>query len=181
MFLKIFLFEIRYWLKQPMVYIFLFINALLIFGATSSDSVTVGGSVGNVNKNAPFVVENFYAVMSIISLLMVTAFLNVAAARDFSFNTHQIIFSTPLKKVQFLLGRFFGAAFIAIIPFLGVSIGSITGAMMPWVNAERIGPTSLDGHLMGLLVFIIPNVIFCGAFIFAIAALTRSTIYSSQV
>ena len=97
MFLKIFLFEIRYWLKQPMVYIFLFINALLIFGATSSDSVTVGGSVGNVNKNAPFVVENFYAVMSIISLLMVTAFLNVAAARDFSFNTHQIIFSTALK------------------------------------------------------------------------------------
>ncbi len=178
MFSKIFLFEIRYWLKQPMVYIFLFINAMLIFGATSSDSVTVGGSVGNVNKNAPFVVENFYAVMSIISLLMVTAFLNVAAARDFSFNTHQIIFSTPLKKVQFLLGRFCGASFVAIIPFLGVSIGNIAGSLMPWVNAERIGPTSLDGHLMGLLVFIIPNVIFCGAFIFAIAALTRSAIYS---
>ncbi|MEO6167865.1 MAG: M1 family aminopeptidase [Chitinophagales bacterium] len=178
MFLKIFRFEVRYWFKQPMGYIFLFINALLIFGATSSDSVTVGGSVGNVNKNAPFVVENFYAVMSIISLLMVTAFLNVAAARDFNFNTHQIIFSTPLKKFSFLMGRFCGAAFVAIVPFLGVSIGNILGAMMPWVDADRVGPTYLDGHLMGLLVFIIPNILFAGAFIFAIAALTRSTIYS---
>lgn len=131
MFWNIFNFEVRYWLKQPMIYIFLFINALLIFGATSSDSVQVGGAVGNVNKNAPFVVENFYAVMSIISLLMVTAFLNVAAARDFNFNTHQIIFSTPLKKSSFLFGRFCGAAFVSILPFLGVSAGNIIGAMMP--------------------------------------------------
>lgn len=178
MFWKIFRFEIRYWLSQPMVYIFLFINALLIFGATSSDSVTVGGSVGNVNKNAPFVVENFYAVMSIISLLMVTAFLNVAAARDFNYNTHQIIFSTPLHKISFLMGRFCGAALVAIIPFIGVSIGNIAGAMMPWVDSARVGPTSLDGHLMGILVFIIPNVLFAGAFIFAIATITRSAIYS---
>ncbi len=178
MFWNIFRFEVRYWLKQPMIYIFLFVNALLIFGATSSDSVQVGGAVGNVNKNAPFVVENFYAVISIISLLMVTAFLNVAAARDFNFNTHQIIFSTPLKKSSFLMGRFFGAAFVSILPFLGVSIGNILCAMMPWVDEARVGPTSASGHLMGLIVFIIPNILFAGAFIFAIAALTRSTIYS---
>lgn len=178
MFWNIFNFEVRYWLKQPMIYIFLFINALLIFGATSSDSVQVGGAVGNVNKNAPFVVENFYAVISIISLLMVTAFLNVAAARDFNFNTHQIIFSTPLKKSSFLFGRFCGAAFVSILPFLGVSAGNIIGAMMPWVEEARVGPTYADGHLMGLVVFIIPNIIFAGSFIFAVAALTRSTIYS---
>lgn len=178
MFWSIFKFEIRYWLKQPMVYIFLFINALLIYGATASDSVQVGGAIGNVHKNAPFVVENFYAVMSIISLLMVTAFVNVAAARDFNYNTHQIIFSTPLRKFDFLMGRFCGAIVISIIPFLGVSIGNIVGALMPWIDGSRIGPTMLSAHLNGLLVFIIPNLIFSGAFIFAIAALTRSTIFS---
>ena len=80
-----------------MVYIFLFINALLIFGASSSDNVTIGSGIGNVHKNAPFVVENFYAILSLISLLMVTAFLNFAASRDFSEKTNQIIFSTPLN------------------------------------------------------------------------------------
>ncbi len=178
MFFKILFFELRYWLRQPMMYIFLFINALLIFGATSSESVTVGGSIGNVHKNAPYVVENFYAVISLISLLMVTAFLNVAAARDFTYNTSQIIFTTPLSKFGFLMGRFWGATAIAIVPFLGVSIGNILGAAMPWLDPERVGVTYLTAHLTGLYVFIIPNVIFCGAFIFAIATLTRSTIYS---
>ena len=103
MLFNIFKFEIRYWLRQPMVYIFLFINALLIFGATSSENVTVGSSIGNVHKNAPYVVENFYSVMAILSLLMITAFLNSAAARDYSEKTNQILFTTPIKKRDFLL------------------------------------------------------------------------------
>ncbi|MBP6697328.1 MAG: hypothetical protein KA175_06900, partial [Flavobacteriales bacterium] len=57
---RMFLFEVRYWLRQPMVYIFLFVNALLSFGATASDSVQIGGGVGNVVKNAPYVVYIFY-------------------------------------------------------------------------------------------------------------------------
>src|SRR6185436_19247570 len=149
MFFSIFKFEIRYWLRQPMVYIFLFVIALLVFGATASDSVQIGGSIGNVHKNAPYVVENWYALMSIIYLLMVTAFLNVAAARDFSYNTHQIIFSTPLRKLDFLLGRFCGAVVVAIIPFLGVSLGNILGSVMPWLDAERVGPLYLSGHVNG--------------------------------
>ncbi|MCY7408815.1 MAG: hypothetical protein LH473_00950, partial [Chitinophagales bacterium] len=144
----------------------------------SSDSVQIGGAIGNEHKNAPFIVENFYGVMSLISLLMVTAFLNVAAARDFSYNTHQIIFSTPLKKYDFLMGRFWGAVVVAIIPFFGVTIGNIVGSMMPWLDAERVGPLNLLSHINGLIVFVIPNIIFTGAFIFAIAALTRSTIFS---
>ena len=118
MFLHILKFELRYWLRQPIVYIFFLINALLIFGASSSESITVGQRVGNVHKNAPYVVENFYAVMSLIALLMVTAFLNSAAARDFSEKTSQIFFTTPIKKRDFLFGRFFGAIIISIIPFL---------------------------------------------------------------
>src|SRR5215471_3555475 len=106
MLFQIIKFELKYWLKQPMIYVFLVINALLIFGATSSENITVGNSIGNVHKNAPYVVENFFATMSIISLIMVTAFVNVAAARDFFYNSHQIIYSTPLRKFDFLLGRF---------------------------------------------------------------------------
>lgn len=178
MFGHILKFELRYWLRQPMLYIFFFINALLIFGASSSDSITIGERVGNVHKNAPYVVENFYALMSLTCLLMITAFLNSAAARDFSEKTAQIFFSTPIKKRDFLLGRFFGALIISIIPFLGVSLGNLIGTAMPWLDAEKVGPTIWSGHLHGILVFIVPNLFFGGAIIFSIAALTRSTILS---
>jgi ABC-type transport system involved in multi-copper enzyme maturation permease subunit len=178
MFLHIFRFELRYWLRQPIAYIFFLINALLVFGATSSDDIIIGGSVGNVFKNAPYVVQNYYALFSLLSLLMITTFFNSAAARDFSEKTNQILFTTPLSKRDFMLGRFFGALVVSIVPFLGVSFGSLMGSLMPWMDTVRIGPTVWSGHLNGLLVFVIPNLIFSGAIIFGIAALTRNTILS---
>jgi hypothetical protein len=178
MLFQILKFELTYWLKQPMVYVFLVINALLIFGATSSDNITVGSSIGNVHKNSPYTVQNFYASMSIISMIMVTAFVNVAAARDFFYNSHQIIYSTSLRKFDFLAGRFIGASLVSMIPFLGVSIGNVVGAAMPWIDESRIGATNWNAHVLGFVVFVIPNVLFVSAFVFCIAALTRSTITS---
>lgn len=178
MFKHILKFELRYWFRQPMLYIFILINAALIFGASSSDSITVGSQTGNVHKNAPFVVEQFYSIMSLLSLLMITAFLNSAAARDFTEKTSQILFTTPIKKRDFILGRFFGAVIICMIPFLGVSIGNLIGVQMPWLDESLRGPTIWSGHIHGFLVFVVPNMFFAGAVIFSIAALTRSTILS---
>jgi hypothetical protein len=178
MFFQIFLFELRYWLRQPIVYIFFLINALLVFGATSSDDIIIGGSTGNVHKNAPYVVEFFFANLTLVCLLMITAFFNSAAARDFSEKTSQIFFTTPMKKRDYLLGRFAGALLVSIIPFLGVSLGSFLGSMMPWLDADRVGPTYWSAHVDGLLVFVLPNLLFAGSVIFCIAALTRSTMMS---
>ncbi len=48
--------ELKYVLRQKMIYIFLAIIALLVFGATVSDQVIIGGAFGNVHRNAPHVV-----------------------------------------------------------------------------------------------------------------------------
>jgi ABC-type transport system involved in multi-copper enzyme maturation permease subunit len=178
MFMHLLHFELRYWLRQPIVYIFFLVNALLVFGATVSNKITIGVGTGNVLKNAPYVVQNYYALFSLISLLMITTFFNSAAARDFSQKTSQILFSTPLRKRDFLLARFTGALVISIIPFLGVSAGNLIGGIMPWMNPEQIGPVYWQAHLNGVLVFTIPNLMFSGAIIFSISALTRNTILS---
>ena len=178
MFMHLFRFELRYWLRQPIVYIFFLVNALLVFGATVSNNITIGGSTGNVLKNAPYVVENYYALFSLISLLMITTFFNNAAARDFNLKTSQILFSTPIRKHDFLLARFSGALVISIIPFLGVSAGNLIGGMMPWMDDNQIGPVYWLAHINGLLVFTIPNLMFSGAIIFGISALTRNTMLS---
>jgi len=137
--MKFYFFEIRYWLKQPMTWIFMGINALMIFGATSSDSIQVGGSFGNIYKNAPFVIQNYYAVMSLITLLMTTSFIAASTLRDFTNDTYQIIFSTPVKRMKYLLARFAGTITVSVIPMLGISLGIIIGCLMPWVDAEKIG------------------------------------------
>jgi ABC-2 type transport system permease protein len=182
MFTTFFNFEIKQWLRSPMVYIFMFIFTLLVFGATSSDNIQIGGSTGNIHKNAPHTIFQFYGIMSILTMLLTTAFMNSAAIRDFENNTQQIIFSTPLSKAGYFFGHWAGAIIAACLPLLGVSLGVLIGTAcslaFDWQDAERFGPIYWMAHLNGFLIFIIPNTIFCGSIIYGIAALTRNTILS---
>lgn len=175
MFRTIYAFEVRFWLKQPLVYVFLAINALLVFGAASSDNVQIGQSFDNLLKNAPYVVQSLYAYMSAVTFLLVTAFVQAGALRDFNHRTQEIIFTTPLQKTPYLLGRFFGACTVALVPYLGVTLGILVAGFAPWVDPERLGPIVWGAHLQGFVAFAIPNTLIVGGVVFAIAALTRST------
>ncbi len=171
-------FEIRYWLRSAMLWVFFFVIAALVFLAESTDHLTLGSSLTNTFRNAPFVVENFYSFIGLITILMATAFVNSAAARDFSFNTYQIIYSTPLSRFDFLMGRFLGATVVSVIPMLGVSAGVLLAKHMPWIDPERWGPVVWSAHLWGILVFAIPNTLIVAAILFAVAVLARNEIVS---
>ena len=176
--LHFFFFEIRYWLRSVMLWVFTGIVTLLILLALSTDQIQVGGAIGNTFRNAPFVVQQFYSIMWFITLLMVTAFVNSAASREFAYNMHQIVFSTPIRKMDFLIGRFLGSVVISTIPLLGISIGALLAPLMPWADADRFGPVVWSAHFEGILVFALPNTFFIAAIIFTIAVLTRSTVVS---
>ena len=182
MFKTFFTFELKSLLRAPLPWIFCFVLGLLAFGATAADSVQIGGSYGNIWKNAPFVVQNFYAIMSLFSLLLVTAFMNTASLRDFDNNTSQIIFASPVQKSGYFFGHFFGAVLVAMIPLLGVSLGvwagTLANSVFHWIEPERFGPLSVKGHFEAILIFVLPNILFAGSIVFAISALTRKTIYS---
>jgi ABC-2 type transport system permease protein len=182
MFSTFFSFELRAWLRAPLPWIFMFVFALLTFSATVSDDVQIGGSYGNVWKNAPFVAQNWYAIFSLMSILLVTAFFNSAALRDFENNTSQIVFSTPVGRAGYFFGHFAGALTASLIPMLGVSLGMWLGVAansgFEWLDAGRFGPFEINGHLQGYLTFIIPNLVFCGSILYTVAILTRSTMYA---
>lgn len=84
MFLQFFKKEVFTGLKRPMIYLFVFMLGLLVFGAVVSDNVMIGGAVGDVKKNAPSVVGMYVSIMTIFGLLFATAFFNNAALRDYS-------------------------------------------------------------------------------------------------
>jgi ABC-2 type transport system permease protein len=171
-------FEIGYWLRGWMVWIFLFIIALLFFFADGTDYVTIGTALDNTFRNSAFNIQNFYSVVTFFTAIMAPAFLNSAAARDFSLNTYQILFSTPLRRFDFLLGRFLGATMVSAIPMLGVSLAVLLAKYMPWVEAERWGPVLWSAHLKGFLYLALPNAVIFAAIIFAVAVLAKNEIVS---
>jgi len=182
MFKDFFLAELRHAFKQPMIYIFLSLMALMVFGATASDNIVIGGSVGNVFKNAPHVITQFTVIMTIFGLLMATAYFNNAALKDHNNQFNEILFSTPLSKAGYFFGRFFGALLLSTVPmlgvFLGVFIGSVLGPALGWVDADRFGPFYLETFVNNYFLFILPNMFFAGAIVFALANKWKSTVIS---
>src|ERR1019366_4092065 len=113
MFKELFTFELRYHLRQPLYYILFALFFLLTFGAVTTDAVQIGGAIGNVNRNAPFVIMQLLAVMSVFGVLTTTAYVANAVQRDVEYGTDALFFSSPVKKVTYLLGRFFGSLTVA--------------------------------------------------------------------
>ena len=178
MFKTFFRFEIRYWLLGVMVYLFLAIVIALVVGAMSTDRIVIGQALENTSRNAPYNIQAFYGFIAILTCLTTTAFVNDAASRDFACGTSQLLFTKPISKLSYLMGRFWSAVFVALIPMIGVTIGILIAPYMPWNDANRFGPVSWAGHFWGIVVFAIPNTIFVAGFIFAIAVWLRSTFAS---
>lgn len=182
MFKEFFFLEIRSAFRRPMIYIFFFIMALMSFGAVASDNVQIGGAIGNIYKNAPYVITQFVSLFSLIGVLFAVAFFNNAALRDHNNQFNEILFSTPLSKSSYFFGRFFGALILASLSlsglFLGVILGTYLGPLFGWIEADRVGPLFLETFINNYLLFILPNMFFAGAIIFALAVKFKNTIIS---
>lgn len=169
-------YEWKLWAKSPMLWILLGVNTLLIFGASASDEINIGGDIGAVHKNAPYVIQNLYLWMSLINLLMVTAFMTATALRDYQFNMYQLVFSSPVKKSDYYFGKFIGGFTIALVPILGVSLGNLLALLKHWAIDERYGSTMLSGHLSGIFTMGIPNLFFFACILYSLAILFKNQI-----
>jgi ABC-type transport system involved in multi-copper enzyme maturation permease subunit len=177
-FRDIFRFETRYQIRQPILLIALALFFLLSFGVVTTDSIQIGGSIGNVHRNAPFVIVQLLMFMSVFGVFFTTAFVANTVQRDTELQTSGIFYSLPIRKRDFLLGRFSGALVISSLVFLGVALGILSGSFMPWLEPERIGPTTLAPYLFGLIVFVLPNVFLSGSIFFSLATLTRNLMFT---
>ena len=174
--------ELKYTLKQPMVYLFFLIVFILSFAATSSDNVTIGGSIGNVKRNAPHIISVFTSTLTIFGLLFAAAFFNNAALRDFKYNFNEILFATPIEKFGYFFGRFTGALIISTIPilgvFFGISLGSTLSPVFGWISEDRFGPLQIQNFISNYFVFVLPNMFISGAIIYALAQLFKNSVVS---
>jgi aminopeptidase N len=175
MFRHIAAFELRYQMRSPLFWITALVFALLTFGSIASDTVRIGAS-GNVKANSPFAIVQTLQVMSVFAVFIVAAFLANVIVRDDETRFGPILHSTRISKGNYLFGRFTGAFVAASLAFGGVPLGMMLGAFMPWVDIETLGPFRPLDYLYAYGVLCLPSLFALGAFCFAIATLSRSTV-----
>jgi ABC-2 type transport system permease protein len=174
MLLEFFKFDLRYQLKQPLLWLTGLILGALAFGATTSDAIQVGGAIGNVHRNAPVVIANMMGMFTVIAMFIVTMFIAGAVLRDSEVGISDMLFATPMRKHQYLIGRFGAGMAACLVIFLLIAVGLMLGPLMPWVDVNRVGVFSLMPYLWGFAVLVIPNLLFIGALLMLLAATTRS-------
>ena len=171
---EFFKFELDFQLRQPLLWVCALIFGALAFGATTSDAIQVGGSIGNVNRNAPVVVAQLLGVFSLMSMFVVTIFIAGSVLRDGEVGISDMLFATPMKKHDYLIGRFAAGLVACMFIFALIVLGTMLGPLMPWVDAQRVGPFPGAAYLWALGVLVVPNLFFIGALLMLLAATTRS-------
>ena len=174
MLMEFFKFDLRYQLRQPLLWVTAFVLGLMAFGATTSDAVVVGGAIGNVHRNAPVVVAQLLGAFTVFSMLTVTIFIAGAVLRDAEVGISDMLFATPMRKYQYLAGRFLAGLAACLAMFVVIALGTVIGPLMPWVDAARVGPVPVDAYLWAFAWLVIPNLVFIGALLMLLAATTRS-------
>jgi ABC-2 type transport system permease protein len=175
---EFFRFELRYWLRGWMIYIFVMATTVMFGFVAGSDFVTLGSPAGNTHSNSPYMIALWHASGGLLTCFMAAAIYDSSASRDFSSKMSDLLFSKPLNKWGFLAGRFLGATIIAVLPAFGVSLGILVAQAFTSWDSERWGPVLLWHHWQPILWFAIPNTLVFGSVVFAVASVTRNTLYS---
>lgn len=174
MFREILRFEWRQQLKGPLFWIIALAFAALAFAAAGSDHIRVGGAIGNVHRNAPYVVVKMLTSFTLIGMFLVAVFVAGAALRDFEAGMAEMVFATPIKRRAYLGGRFVAGYLVSIGVLVIVASGIYLGVLMPWVDPARLGDTSFAAYGYAFGVFVLPDLFFIASFLFLLATLTRS-------
>ncbi|MEX0181890.1 MULTISPECIES: ABC transporter permease/M1 family aminopeptidase [unclassified Stenotrophomonas] len=175
--LDFFRFELREQLRSPLLWLFAGLFALLAFGAASSDAVQIGGGSGNVHSNAPTVVASMLGIFTLLGMLVSTLFVSNALLRDFELGTAELIFASPIKRRHYLAGRIGAALVSGLLVYVLIAVGILVAQFMPWVDAERLGPTHWAGYAWTFAVVVIPNLLFTTALLSLLAVTTRSILW----
>ena len=171
---EFFRFELREQLRSPLLWLIAGLFGLFAFALGSSDAVQLGGTVGNVHRNAPLVLIQFLGLASLMGLFVICIFIAAALLRDFEAGTADLLFSHPIRKRDFLIGRFGAGLAGSLMVYVLFGVGLFVAGFMPWIDPERLGPHSGWPYLWAFAVIVLPNLLLTGAMLALLAVTTRS-------
>ncbi|HEV7242178.1 MAG TPA: M1 family aminopeptidase [Thermoanaerobaculia bacterium] len=170
---KIIRFEWRYHTRQIS-----FVAAVLMFALFGFVLTATGFGPDNIHINSPYSIAQSVGILSLLSVFALAVFCANAVVRDREHQMEEIVFTTSVEKLQFLLGRFTGSFLAAFTAFSFSIAGMLIARFMPWHDPDRLGATSLVPYLWSLLVIALPNVLFAAVLLFAFATITRNVLAS---
>ena len=172
MFFDVLKFELQLHLKSRLFLFGCAIFFLLAFMGVASPNVQFG-SLGGANYNSPYAIVQSHIFMAMIGVLIGAAFLNSAALRDTEQRMAEIIYSTRISRLDYVLARFIGAFIAMYLVYAASSVGFAFASFMPWLDPDLIGDFSLWHYVYASVFIGLPALFANAAIVYVFAVITR--------
>lgn len=171
MLFEIFRFEINYRIRQYNTYVYFII--VLLFSIVAVDFV-FEGQAGPLKRNAPIIIARTMGIMTALMLMIPSMIMGVAVLRDVDHRMESLLFVNPIRKWDYLMGRFLGSFVILIFIFTAIPLGMMLGDLMPWHHPDELIPFDGWHYLQPFLFLVVPTLFFGGCLFFVTGALSRN-------
>ncbi len=176
-FREIFRFELAYQLRRVSTWLYF---AVLFFFALvwTVENYLANARNGDYFLGAPFIVVEVMVVGCVFWILVAAYVAGDAAARDVATGMHPLTYTAPVRKADYLGGRFLAAFVLNAVILLAVPAGILLAVHWPLVEAEIRGPFWPAAYLTAYAFIALPNAFVTTAIQFSFAALSRRAIAS---
>lgn len=174
MWLSIFHFELRYWLRNPSFYFYLAILFVLAVIMMSTSAGLFGAASTDRVANSAFSLYSFVILFNKLILFIVPSIIGGSIYRDFKSRSFQVMYTFPFTKWDYLGAKFLSS--LAVVLFLsGFTVfGLFLGTKFPGTNPSLLVEFNWLDYLQVFGVYLVPNLIVFGSLVFAIVTLTRN-------
>ena len=128
--------------------------------------------------NSLFTAAQETLLLGLLWALMAPAVAGGAAARDVQTRMHPLVYTAPLRKADYLGGRFLAAFALNALILVAVPLGMLVDFLLPGGKPEIIGPFPPVAYFGAYGFLALPTAFIFTAVQFAFAALTRKAVFS---
>ena len=155
-FREVYRYELEHTLRGAAIWIYaalLFLFAAWITFASHDNSAVANG----IYFNAPIRLTHMAVAASLFGLLVTAGLFGAAAVRDAEAGMEPLLFTTPLRKAEYLAGRFLAALSVNAVILLAIPLGQLVVALV-WqrFDAELVGPYRIATYLQAFPLLLIP-------------------------
>ncbi len=178
MFTKIYTYEMKYWMRQPSVYVYaviiLIYSTMLMHGMSGGWDPVPAETAAVTITNSPLKINWMMNFFMQLMLLVIPAVVGTSIYRDFKSRMHTVLYSYPFEKADYLLAKLCSGLTTVIAVSATIPIGMVIGTQLPGVNPRVLADFNFAAYVQAYFIYVMPNLVLFSALIFAVVALTRN-------
>ena len=172
--LEIFRFEVTSAARRRSTWLYFIVLIGLAFWSMTSFVDNARGDI----FNAPLAIAGAAIIAGLLGLLITAALAGKAATRDVQARIEPLVYTTTLRKWEYLGGRFLGAFAVHAFLLIAVPIGCVIAAFSSGLEPGLLGPFRPAAYLEAYAYMSLPNAFVATALLFSMAVLSRRALAS---